>query len=80
MNRVLQDSLARIASLIDLSNLQKEIRFFYPFEVQIQDVETFKRNSEGDASHQEYKKAQVQTAMKRVFKTLIDYKKSEKIS
>jgi uncharacterized protein (TIGR04562 family) len=72
--------LAKKILQMDTSSISRDAMFFYPFEVQIQDVETFKRNSEGDASHQEYKKAQVQTAMKRVFKTLIDYKKAENLA
>ncbi|MFZ4713072.1 MAG: TIGR04552 family protein [Bacteriovoracaceae bacterium] len=69
--------LAKKIIQMDTSSISRDAMFFYPFEVQIQDMETFKRNSEGDASHLEYKKAQVQTAMKRVFKTLIEHKNLE---
>ena len=68
-------ALAKRILQMDTSSISRDAMFFYPFEVQIQDIETFKKNSMGDASHEEYKKAQVLTAMKRVFKPLIEYKK-----
>jgi uncharacterized protein (TIGR04562 family) len=60
---------------LDTSSIAKDISFFYPFEVQITDAKSHKENTEGDASHQEYKRSQVISAMKRLFKPLIDYKK-----
>jgi uncharacterized protein (TIGR04562 family) len=62
---------------LDTSSIAKDISFFYPFEVQITDVKSHKENTEGDASHQEYKRSQVIFAMKRLFTTLIDYKQLE---
>jgi len=59
---------------IDFSNVSKEIRFFYPFEVQVVDFESHKSNSEGEASHQEYKKSQINSAMRRLFKRLLELK------
>lgn len=58
---------------LDTSTIAKDIRFFYPFEVQITDKESHKENSDGDASHNEYKKSQLVSAQKRLFSTLIDY-------
>ena len=60
---------------MDISLISKEARFFYPFEVQIMDKAAQKNNSEGEASHEEYKKSQVRSAMKRVFWALLEYKK-----
>ncbi len=59
---------------LDVGLVPREVRFFYPYEVQILDLKSHKTNTEGEASHQEYKKSQIQTAMKRVFKSLIEYK------
>lgn len=41
--------------------------FFYPYEIQIVDIETFKKNSTGPSSHGEYKARQRQRARERVF-------------
>ena len=64
---------AKILNL-DMGMVPREVRFFYPYEVQVFDLESYKVNTEGEASHQEYKKSQIQTAMKRVFESLIKYK------
>jgi len=57
---------------IDLKKVQREVRFFYPFEVQIMDVKSFEENERGRSAHSEYKKAQTQTAMRRVMGVLAD--------
>ena len=44
----------------------KELNFFYPYEVQIVDYETYLKNLSGEASHEEYKKRQRQRARLRV--------------
>ncbi len=67
------DLAAKILDL-DMGPVPREVRFFYPFEIQVLDFESHDINTAGDASHQEYKKSQVQSAMKRVFKSLIEYK------
>lgn len=59
---------------LDLSLIAKDIRFFYPFEVQIVDLENHRINTEGEASHQDYKKSQLKTAMARVFRPLLEFK------
>ncbi|MCM2279651.1 MAG: TIGR04552 family protein [Oligoflexia bacterium] len=51
---------------VDLKYLQREVRFFYPFEVQLVDRKSAEENEKGRSAHSEYKRAQVQTAMKRV--------------
>lgn len=66
------ESLHRMIERIDLRHLQKEVRFFYPYEVQVLDVESHEQNERGRSAHSEYKKAQLQTAMKRVMGTLAD--------
>ena len=68
------DLAEKIRSL-DTSSVDKEVRFFFPYEVQIVDEETHRQNSLGDASHSEYKKSQIQSVIKRIFGTLMAYKK-----
>ena len=58
---------------LDISNIARETMFFYPFEIQILDEETHNNNTEGEASHNEYKKAQVKSAHVRLFKPLLDF-------
>ena len=67
------DLSKKILSL-DLSSIAQDVRFFYPYEVQITDMESHESNTDGEASHQEYKKSQLISAMKRLFKPLIDLK------
>lgn len=61
---------------IDTTSIARDIRFFYPFEVQITDERSHKENSYGTASHQEYKKSQLVSAMNRLFKDLLLYYKN----
>lgn len=69
------NELARRVLNMDISLVARDIRFFYPYEIQVVDTIAFQENSQGDASHQEYKRQQVQSAMKRIFKAMIEYKK-----
>jgi uncharacterized protein (TIGR04562 family) len=61
----------QILERIDLKNIPRETRFFYHFEVQIFDEDSYKESLEGRASHAQYKKNQIQTAMMRVMGNLI---------
>lgn len=72
-----ESELAKSILNLDLSMIARDVRFFYPFEVQIADLKSHKENTEGEASHIEYKKAQTRSAMKRVFGSLIKYKNLE---
>jgi uncharacterized protein (TIGR04562 family) len=69
-----ENELARRVLNMDISLVARDIRFFYPYEIQVVDQDAFRENSQGEASHQEYKRQQVQSAMKRVFKPLLEYK------
>lgn len=69
-----ESELARRVLSMDISLVARDIRFFYPYEIQVVDKEAFEENSRGDASHQEYKRQQVLSAQKRVFKNLIEFK------
>ena len=69
-----KDDLAKRILAMDVSLVARNTRFFYPYEVQVVDIGAHKMNSEGEASHAEYKKAQTLSAMRRVFCYLIAYK------
>lgn len=66
------DLLQKISE-IDMSNLSREIRFFYPFEVQITDRESHEMNTKGEASHKAYKKAQLIAAMERLMRPIREF-------
>ena len=68
----LSGSLKQVIDRIDLKYLQREIRFFYPFEVQIADYKSAQENEKGLSAHSEYKKSQMQVAMKRAMGSLMN--------
>ncbi|HLT23475.1 MAG TPA: TIGR04552 family protein [Bacteriovoracaceae bacterium] len=59
---------------IDTTPISRDVRFFYPFEVQITDADSHVKNTQGEASHEEYKKSQIRSAMKRIFRPLLELK------
>lgn len=69
-----EQPLAKQLLALDTSPISRDVRFFYPFEVQITDEASHLQNTQGEASHQEYKKSQVKSAMRRIFKSLIELK------
>lgn len=69
-----ESELAKKLLNMDVSLIARDVRFFYPYEVQIIDEQAHKNNTEGEASHQDYKKAQTVSAMKRVFSSLLELK------
>lgn len=71
-NKTHDEKLLKAIEGVDLKYVQREIRFFYPFEVQIMDIKSAEENERGRSAHSEYKKAQLQTALKRVMGTLAD--------
>ncbi len=72
-----KNPLSKQVLKLDTSSISKNLRFFYPYEVQITDYESHKRNTEGEASHNEYKTAQLKSAMIRLFKPLLKFKGQE---
>lgn len=64
----LSDEGRKLLDNLDFQSIQREIRFFYPFEVQVCDEKSYRESIEGMSSHTAYKNAQVQAAMKRVMK------------
>lgn len=71
----LDDSeISRLADRIDLAYLRRDQRFFYPYEIQIMDVKSYEEAMRGAASHEKYKKAQINEALRRVLGPLLpDY-------
>ena len=68
----LTEDTAKIVERIDMKFVQKELKFFYPYEVQVVDIKNHEENEKGRSAHSEYKKLQIQTAMKRVMGSLAD--------
>jgi uncharacterized protein (TIGR04562 family) len=68
----LPEEAARVIDRIELKYLQREVRFFYPFEVQIVDKTNYEENEKGRSAHSEYKKAQIQTAVRRVMGSFLN--------
>lgn len=65
------EDILKTIDRMDLKHIQREIRFFYPFEVQVVDKRSAEENEKGRSAHSEYKKAQILTAMKRVMGSLV---------
>lgn len=68
-----ENELAQKILSLDTSSIAKDVRFFYPFEIQITDLESHEKNTIGEASHHEYKKQQLKSAMLRLFQNLIEH-------
>ena len=68
----LDEEMLKLAERIDLKYIQREVRFFYPYEVQVVDQQSFEENEKGRSAHSEYKRAQLQTALRRVMGTLAE--------
>lgn len=69
------DGFAHVMALIDKTDLKflpRIMSFFYPFEVQITDRAGYEESLKGQSAHSEYKRSQVQSAMKRVMRAFID--------
>ena len=59
--------IARKIVKVDAAESGRALSFFYPYEVQIVDYETYLQQLSGPASHEEYKVRQQQKARQRVF-------------
>jgi uncharacterized protein (TIGR04562 family) len=67
-----ENPLSQALLHLDTSPISRDVRFFYPFEVQLTDYESHLKNTQGEASHNEYKKNQLKSAMKRIFRPIIE--------
>ncbi len=72
-----ENPLSQALLHLDTSPISRDVRFFYPFEVQITDYESHLRNTQGEASHNDYKKSQLRSAMKRIFKPILDLRENQ---
>jgi uncharacterized protein (TIGR04562 family) len=66
----LDSGLAAVIDKMDQRYIQRVVRFFYPYEVQVMDERCFQENEKGRSAHKEYKKAQQRAAMYRVMGVL----------
>ncbi len=64
-------ALSKTIDRIDLRYVQREIRFFYPFEIQLVDSQSAEANEKGESAHSSYKKAQIQTALNRIMRPFV---------
>ena len=68
----LSGEMNRLIERLDLKHVPRAPRFFYPYEVQILDLASHEDNELGRSAHSEYKKSQIQTAMRRVMGPLAE--------
>lgn len=67
-----ENPIAQALLNLDTSAISRDVRFFYPFEVQLTDYESHLKNTQGEASHDEYKRSQLRSAMKRIFRPILE--------
>ena len=65
------DVVGPLLEKIERIPIQKEIAFFFPYEIQILDYENYLKTRMGESSHAAYKKRQLQAARRRVLQGLI---------
>jgi uncharacterized protein (TIGR04562 family) len=71
-----QITVRQLITINDPFNLNLIYRFFFPFEIQILDEESYIESRTGRASHEEYKKGQTLSVRKRVLKNVLKYHQS----
>lgn len=69
----IQLTARQLISIQDPFNINLAYKFFFPFELQILDHESFTESRTGRASHDEYKKSQITAVRKRVLSNIIRY-------
>lgn len=65
----------QLITIFDPFDKKKTYQFFFPFEIQILDEESFNETRMGRASHEEYKKIQISAARKRVLLNVLKYQR-----
>ncbi len=71
-----QITVRQLITINDPFNLNLTYRFFFPFEIQILDEESYNESRTGRASHEEYKKGQISSVRRRVLKNVLKYHES----
>ncbi len=69
-NQTLDPVVQAAIDKIGATPVQRIIRFFYPFEIQVMDQSSYIENEKGRSAHGEYKRAQQKVALLRVMGTL----------
>ncbi len=71
-NEAIPTRAQALLEAMDLGYVQRQIRFFYPYEVQIVDQANHQENEKGLSAHSQYKRSQVQTALRRVMGSVLE--------
>ena len=71
-----QITVRQLITVSDPFNVNLVYRFFFPFEIQILDEESYTESRTGRASHEEYKKGQTISVRERVLKNVLKYHKA----
>jgi len=71
-----QITVRQLITINDPFNVHLIYRFFFPFEIQILDEESYTESRTGRASHEEYKKGQTLSVRDRVLKNVLKYHKA----
>jgi uncharacterized protein (TIGR04562 family) len=71
----LQLTSRQLIRIKDPFNANIEYKFFFPFELQILDEDSYTESREGRASHEEYKRNQTTDVRKRVLRNVIRYQR-----
>ncbi len=69
----LQLTLRKLINIQDPFNITLSYKFFFPFEIQILDEDSYEESRHGRASHDEYKKKQAAAVRKRVLGNVLSY-------
>ncbi len=64
--------LLQVLGTLDLFGIDREIQFFFPYEVQVMDLASFEQASKGRAAYTDYKNRQVATARRRVMARVLE--------
>ncbi|MEY3013320.1 MAG: hypothetical protein RIT45_2055 [Pseudomonadota bacterium] len=64
--------LGAMEAALDRIGIEREIQFFFPYEVQLMDVASFEAATRGRASYREYKSRQVATVRRRVLGRVLE--------
>ncbi|MDP6946444.1 MAG: hypothetical protein QF464_20010, partial [Myxococcota bacterium] len=66
------DAFSEVMLSLDRLELDKDIQFFFPYEVQIMDLASYEQATRGRAAYNEYKRRQIVTARQRVMKRVLE--------
>jgi len=70
-DRLPQQELESLLEPLQFTKPEPVLRFFFPYEVQILDLQNYRRTQEGESSHENYRLRQLRTARRRVLAGLL---------